>query len=212
VRICARIAVVVIAACSGLAGLLLAAHRDNASGELTASSHEAELEPTPDPKYLVARLSDLPPGFSVVPGETFPTRLRAVLAEPWSAGYERLLRQERVAGYQTSFRTPEQKRIESSAAVYRSRGGAEEVFRLRTKRFRAFLEGQGSGLPAQVERIGDETAAFRFRISGSRGVTVAWRYRNVLASCTSLGRGVADVDQLLQVASGQQKRISNALE
>ncbi len=146
---------------------------DEASRALTGPEHEAGLEPTRDPKYLVPQLSDLPARFSLVPGETFPTPLAWVLADPWSAGYAAVIRRERVAGYQTSFWNPVHERIECSAAVYRSSSGAGRVFRLRNERFRAFLAVRESGRPADVERIGEETTAFRFVIGRSKGLTVA---------------------------------------
>jgi hypothetical protein len=170
-----------------------------------------ERESTPDPKYLVPRLSDLPTRFSIVPGETFPTPLSWVVSDPWSAGAVGVIRRERVAGYQTSFWSPESGRIECSAAVYRSSNGASYVFRHRTKRFRAFVAARHSQQPRSVGRIGDETASFRFELGRSKGLAVAWRYRNVLTSCTKLRSSAADLRQIVAVASAQQERISAAV-
>jgi hypothetical protein len=177
----------------------------------TAPEQDAEPEPTPDPKHLVPRLSDLPAGFSPVPGETIPTPTAGVLADPWSAGSAAVIRRERVDGYQTSFWNPERERIECSAAVYTTSKGAKEVFRLRTHRFRTFLAASQSGEPIRVGRIGAETRAFRFQIRRSQGLTVAWRDRNVLSSCTTMGSERDDLRQIVEVALAQQARISKAL-
>jgi hypothetical protein len=176
-----------------------------------APTREAEREPTPDPKYLVAQLSDLPTRFSLVPGETYPISLASVLADPWSVGYAAIIRRERVAGYQTAFRSPESGRIECSAAVYRSGDGASDIFRHRSTRVKALVAAGPSRQPALVERIGDETATFRFEGGRLRGLTVAWRYQYVLASCTTLRRRAADLRRLVRVALAQQQRIAAAL-
>ena len=52
---------------------------------------------SPDPRQLVVRLSDLPPRYSLLPGETIPISLASVLADPWSAGLEAEIKRERVA-------------------------------------------------------------------------------------------------------------------
>lgn len=192
-------------ALGGAAALLLAAC---SGGD---PERQAEREPAPDPKYLVARLSDLPARFSIVPGDTYPTSLASVLADPWSAGHTAIIRRERVAGYQTQFRSPESGRIECSAAVYRSSVGARDVFRYRAARFRAFAAAAHSRQPTRVERIGDETAMFRFERGRLKGLTVAWRYRYVLASCTKLRTRAADLRQIVEVATAQQRRISVAV-
>jgi hypothetical protein len=172
---------------------------------------QAERKSTPDPKYLVPQLSDLPPRFSIVPGETFSTPLSWVLADPWSAGAAAVIRRDRVAGYQTSFWSPESGRIECSAAVYRSKKGASDVFRHRTTRFRAFIAAGHNRQPMSVGRIGDETAAFRFELGRSKGLAVAWRYRNVLASCTKMRSSAADLREIMAFALAQQERISAAV-
>jgi hypothetical protein len=175
------------------------------------SERQAKRESTPDPKYLVPQLSDLPTRFSIVPGETFPTPLSWVLADPWSAGAAAVIRRDRVAGYQTSFWSPESGRIDCSAAVYRSNSGASDVFRHRVTRFRAFVAVGHNRPPRSVWRIGDETAAFRFELGRSKGLAVAWRYRNVLASCTKMRPSAADLRQIVAVALAQQERISAAV-
>lgn len=169
-----------------------------------------EAEAAPEPKYLVVQLSDLPPGFTLVPGETFATPLAHVLADPWSAGYEAVIRRERIGGYQTSFWSPERVRIECNSAVHRSTTGATALFRLRAERFGAFLAAAKSGRPIRAERIGDETKAFRFELRRTSGLTVIWRYRNILASCTSVGSGPRDLRQIAAIATTQQERIAAA--
>ena len=79
---------------------------------------------SPDPRQLVVRLSDLPPRYSLLPGETIPISLASVLADPWSAGLEAEIKRERVAGFQTSVWNPERRRIQCSVSVYRSSPGA----------------------------------------------------------------------------------------
>lgn len=177
----------------------------------SATAPEAERKPTPDPKYLVAQVSDLPTRFSLVPGETYPISLASVLADPWSIGYAAVIRRERVAGYQTAFRSPESGRIECSAAVYRSNDGARDIFRHRKTRVKALVAAGPSRQPTLVDRIGDETATFRFEGGRLRGLTVAWRYRYVLASCTTLRTRAADSRRLVRVALAQQQRISVAV-
>jgi hypothetical protein len=164
----------------------------------------------PDPGYLVVQLSDLPRGFSPVPGESIRTPLAWVLADPWSAGLETVIRRERQAGYQRSFWTPEHRRVQCTAAVYRSRRGTRLVFRLSTRRFAAFAVASG-GRPTAIRPLGDRARAFRFEAGRSRGFTVVWRYRNVISSCTSLEPDAAGVGQVVGLASAQQTRIANAL-
>lgn len=181
-------------------------------GDAAQSPRETERERTPDPKHLVVHASDLPTGFSLVPGERIPVPLSSVLADPSSAGASAAIRHERVAGYQISFWTPQRRRVECAAAVYRSSSGAAEVFRQRDKRFRTFVAASLSGRPARVGLIGNETSAYHFEVRGSRGLTVGWRYRNVLSSCTTIGLGAIDVRQMVVVARAQQRRISDAFE
>ena len=191
------LAVVVIAACGG-----------NEKTGLQPGKHE----PTPDPKLLVVQLADLPSGFSLVPGERIPVPLSRVLAEPWSVGHAALIRRERIAGYQTSFRAADLGRIESSAATYRSSDGARRVFRHGSRSFGAFLATSQSGRRTRVERIGEETRGYRYDVGRANGLTVIWRYRNVIASCTTMQTEPPDLRQLTAVAQAQQERISGALE
>jgi hypothetical protein len=120
-------------------------------------TEQAEREPPPDPKYLVAKASDFPMRFSLVSGETYPTSL----------------------------------------------AGAGEIFGHRLRRFEALFATGSRQLP-MIERVGEETTAFRFDLGRLHGLTVAWRYRYVLASCTSLRTHVADLRRLVSVALAQQ--------
>jgi hypothetical protein len=193
-------AAVVLTACGG----------DHGASRATDSTAD-EAEPTPNPKHLIVQPSDLPFRFSPVPGERIPVPLASVLADPWSARGTDVIRRERVAGYEASFWSPQRQRIECAAAVYRSRTGAREVFRLRSKRFEAFLAASKSGHPTSVERIGDETHAYRFELGRSKALTLTWRYRNVLASCGTMGVRPADMQPILLLAVAQQARMAQAL-
>src|SRR6188472_4287455 len=94
---------------------------------LLASCGRTEPEPSresaPDPKQLVVRLTDLPPGYSLIPGETLPISLSTAMADPWSASLEGEVERERVAGYQTSVWNAERRRVECWVTVYRSSMG-----------------------------------------------------------------------------------------
>ena len=72
---------------------------------------EPSRESPPDPKQLVVKLTDLPPRYSLVPGETIPVPLESVLADPWSSGLGAEIRRERLGGFQTSVWDPEQVQI-----------------------------------------------------------------------------------------------------
>jgi hypothetical protein len=184
---------------------------DETASLRTTPAQTTNPEPTPDPKHLVVELSVLPAGFTIVPGESVPTPLASVLADPTSAGHADLIERGRVAGYQAQYRGPESETIECGAAVYRSSNGAREVFRLRTERLGSLLSTWLKGQWRPVRRIGDATRAYRFQMRRSKGLTVTWRYRNVLASCTSLGLGAANMSQVVGFAVAQQERISEAL-
>jgi 8-oxo-dGTP pyrophosphatase MutT (NUDIX family) len=184
---------------------------DESASPRPAAAQTTSPEPTPDPKHLVVQLSVLPAGFAIVPGESFPTPLANVLADPSSAAHADLIERERVDGYQAQFRGPESETIECAAAVYRSSDGAREVFRRRAERLGSLLSTWLKGQWWHVRRIGEETRAYRFQIRRSKGLSVTWRYRNVLASCTTLGLRPADMRQIVGFAVAQQKRISDAL-
>jgi hypothetical protein len=160
----------------------------------------------PDPRQLVVQLADLPSGYGLVAGETFSTPLASVLGDPGSGGYETLIRRERIGGYQTSVWTPDHRRIECSAAVYRSRRSARLVFGLRSAGVRGLTRTE-----SRSEQVGEETRILRFEQRGPDGLSVRWRYRSVLAACTSVGRERSDLGHILAVARAQQERISRAL-
>lgn len=181
-------------------------------GGAGSTERQESREATPDPKYMVVRLSDLPGRFSLVAGETIPTRLDSVLGDPWSSGLESVIRRERISGFQTSVWSPERQRIECGVAVYRSSAGASELFGLRTARLRASpLAANHRGQSVPVEKLGDEANAIRFKGRRLDIITVTWRDRNVLAACSTLGSRSSDANSLMKVARAQQKRIALSL-
>jgi hypothetical protein len=168
---------------------------------------------TPDLRYLVAQLSDVPARFVRESSETGPTALQTVLHEPWSAGGTALITRERIAGYQATFVGPEAERIDCGAALYRSRSAGSKVFRLRTRGFTALLA-TGKDPPVRGERvgrIGDETRAFYVRSEFAEGLIVVWRYRDVVSSCTLTGLSPGAKKQLLGVVRAQQSRVAAAV-
>jgi hypothetical protein len=156
---------------------------------------------------LIIRVSDLPPGFSVVPGESLRTPLAWVLADPWSAGYRDLIRRERVAGYQSSFWTPQRHRLECEVAVYRSAAGARRVYALRMRRIAVVASDRDLGAPVPTARIGAATRMFRME-GPWNGYLVAWRHRNLLADCTEDGLDARSSLQVRSAAVAQQRRLS----
>jgi hypothetical protein len=181
------------------------------SPDVLASEEQRPGESTPDPKYLVVRLSDLPPGFSLVAGETIPTRLESVLGDPGSTGIAVAIRRERISGFQTSVWSPERGRFECGVALYRSRAGAKEIFALRRARLRGFVRVSLRGRLTPVESLGDEATVGRFTAGRFDVLAVSWRHRNVLVSCSTLDSGAADPKQLMTVVRAQQKRIATML-
>jgi hypothetical protein len=167
-------------------------------------------EPTVDARLLLVQLADLPAGYSLVPGETIPTPLAVVLRDPWT-GNEALLRRERVAGHQTAFWSPERRRIDCQAAVYRSSAGATRAFRTRLDGFERFLHAWAHGRRVDVGEIGHEARAQRYEVEGSEGFVVAWRHDNVLASCGSLGPRRPDPVEVVRIARLQEERIAAVL-
>jgi hypothetical protein len=176
------------------------------------SARDTHAEPLPESQQLLVRVSDLSGHYSVVPGETIPTTLESVLADPGSTGLESDIRRERVSGYQTSVWSPEHRRIQCSVAVYRSTDGARRIFEGRTARVRAFLAGRHLGRPTRVSALGDFTTAFRLDLGRLHGQAVSWRMQNVLMICTTLQRDSVGLARLMEVASAQQLRVSSALE
>jgi hypothetical protein len=62
-----------------------------------------------------------------------------------------------------------------------------------------------------LERLGDEANVIRFNAGRLDGLTVSWRHRNVLMSCSTLDSEAADPKQLMEVVRAQEKRIATAL-
>ena len=145
-----------------------------------------------------------------MPGESLRVPLSWVLRDPWSAGVRSLIRRERVAGYERSFWSPDRRRVECEAAVYRSVAGARNVFSLRAKRFGAFLADAHMGGRVPVGVIGDATIAYRTE-RGWKGFVVSWRYRRVLARCGGLGLERSSLREALLLARLQQRRVARSL-
>jgi hypothetical protein len=175
------------------------------------SELELSRKPPPDAKQLIVRLSDLPPRFSLVAGETRPTSLELVLADPWSAGLKGEIRRERVSGFKRAVWSPGGRRIECSVAVYRSVAGAQRVFRLGSEGFRAFLARRHLGKPSRVGELGEGARAFRFDLGRLKGLSVTWRHGVALTSCSVLGAEWVDRGELMEVVLAQRRRIATAL-
>jgi hypothetical protein len=91
----------------------------------TTSTTAHAAEPTPDPKDLVARLSDLPRGFTIDRKLTGPQTLEEVLSvQPKDR--EALYRRE-LSQYDAVFESPDKRGMECSAVVYRSSKRAQEI-------------------------------------------------------------------------------------
>jgi hypothetical protein len=175
------------------------------------SEPEQSSEPTPDPRQLIVRLSDLPPRFSRLPGETLPTSLESVLADPYSSGLRAEIERERVSGFQTSVWSDNRRRIQCSLAVYRSASGARRIFELSTARFSAFLARRHLGRPAaHLSELGPGARAFRLDLGRLKGFSVSWHTGRVIAACSALGTRV-DREELILVASAQRRRLTRAL-
>jgi hypothetical protein len=134
-----------------------------------------------------------------------------VLKDPGSTGLAVAIRRERISGFQTSVWSPERQRFECGVAVYRSRAGAKEIFGLRRARLSALLGVSDRGRLVPLEKLGNDATEIRFNAGRLEGLAVSWRYRNVLASCSTLDSGTADPKQLMTVARAQQKRIATIL-
>jgi hypothetical protein len=141
-------------------------------------------ESSPDPKQLVVRLTDLPPRYRLVPGETIPVPLESALADPWSTGLEAEIRHERLGGFQTSVWNPDHQRIQCSVAVYRSSTGAHQILKQSRLRFHAFLAARLPGRPTSVGALGEDADVVRFNLGRMRGLAISWQHRNVLAVCS----------------------------
>ena len=165
---------------------------------------------THDAQRLVPELSDLPPGFSLDPAESFPVPTSKILAEqPYSASSSAIIRRERLSGYRAAFTSPLGLPIECTAALYRSSASAREVYRLWTQSVASFVAETG-GYPLPVPTIGEETHAHRFALGRTQYVGVGWRYRDVLSTCITGGSTTTSpMAEILVVARAQQRRIAN---
>jgi hypothetical protein len=177
----------------------------SSEGPPSASTYEL------DASQLVVQLSDLPDGFSFIPAESSSVPLAKVLADPFLGGSSALIERERMSGYQMAFVSPAQTRLQCSAAVYRSKMAAKQVYDLRTSAFAEFVARTG-GAPLRFPKIGEKTNASRFLLGDKRYYGVTWRFRNVLAACVT-GSFVGSPEADLQtVASAQQARIAGTLD
>ncbi len=93
---------------------------------------EVDLTAAADASQLVVQLSDLPAGYDLIPAESFAVSTAKVLRQPGWAKASELIRRERLSGYQNSFVSPTQTRLECNTAVYRSPAAASEVYRVQT--------------------------------------------------------------------------------
>ena len=172
---------------------------------------EPSRESSPDPKQLVVRLADLPPRYSLVPGETIPIPLETVLVDPWSTGLEAEIRRERLGGFQTSVWNSEHQRIQCSVAVYRSSTGARQILKQRRSRFHAFVAARLLGRPTSVGALVEDADAVRFDLGRMKGLAISWQHRNVIAVCSVLGRTPPPLAVLKAVVSAQQRRLATML-
>jgi hypothetical protein len=179
--------------------------------ETTQSSETSE--PTPDPKGLVAQLSDMPTGFRIDDEQSGPTSLEDTL-EGASPEQQEVIRRERVEGYGVWFTTPNGvEQTNCTATTYRSTDGAEEVLHIGFDRFaKGFASGELKGGQASIEeKIGSETRAYTIEQDGVSTFVVVWNYRNVNGVCISAGFLSTDPDETVRIAQAQQARIEAAL-
>jgi hypothetical protein len=181
---------------------------------LLVSCGGSEPEPpraaSPDPKHLVVRLSDLPPQYSLLPGEAIPISLASVLADPWSAGLEAEIKRERVSGFQTSVWNPERRRIQCSVSVYRSSTGARQILEHSRFRSRAFFAAHRVR-STPVGALGEDARASRLDLGRLKGLTIGWRHASVLAACSMLGHNPPAFAELMEVVSAQHRRLATTL-
>jgi hypothetical protein len=171
-----------------------------------ATEAERAQPPSSDAEQLVPQVSDLPAGYNLVPAESSSVSLETVLAEPWSAGIRGTIERDRVSGYRVTFSSPTAERVQCSAGLYRSESGGAVVFRARMDRFTQAFDARPLTIPA----IGEETRAHHYRVGGQLAVTVSWRFRHVLSSCTAVGPE-PELNEVLVVARAQQARIARTL-
>lgn len=167
---------------------------------------EVDSVAAPDASQLVVQLADLPAGYDLVPAESFPVSTEKVLRLPWRAQAAELIRRERLSGYQNSFVSPSQTRLECNTAVYRSPAAAKDVYRAQSL---PRAQAARFGFPP----IGEESEAAWFRLGDVRYYAVTWRFRSVVAGCVT-GRWFdgSPKDDLRTVAEAQQRRIAGVLE
>jgi hypothetical protein len=192
------------AACGGSSDTTTAAETTNPIDTVTTTASE----PTPDPKDLVAQLSDLPSGYSVDTKGTGPRSLADALENATTPEHVDLIRRERVAGYESQFESTNFNVINCTATVYRSSDGAAEAFGLGNKR----AMDEASFKPASLsESLGDEEEAYNAESGGFSVFVIVWRDRNVLGFCASSGLVPPDPAATIRVAQAQQARIAAAL-
>jgi hypothetical protein len=187
------------------------------TAEATTTTEEATTEASAnaqlDPKLLVAQLSDLPTGYSIDQEETGPTGLQRALQDktPEEAA---LVRAERVAGYEILFESPKLRAIYCSAVVYRTTGGAEELYRLGVDQISATAKKEGGKAErASIsEELGDERAAFNVEMEGLSSFMVVWRDENVIGVCVGGGPLATDPAETVLIAQAQQERMAAALD
>jgi len=170
------------------------------------TQHRSEL----DAQQLVPQVSDLPDGFNLIPAESFPIPNAKILGDPFLASSANIIRRQRISGYQIAFTSPKAARLECSAAVYRSSTAARDVYRLRKTSVASLLADVG-GHPLRVVKIGQEAQTARFELGSARYVSVAWRFRNTLSTCTAGGFRTSPMAELLVVARAQQARIAQLI-
>lgn len=168
-------------------------------------------EPASDAKRLIVKLSDLPPGYAIVPGETIPTTLQSVLADPVLADLKAEIERERIGGFQTSVWDSEHRRIQCSVAVYRSSTAAHRILEHSRSRLRAVFAVRVLGRPAAVGSLAKDVGAFRFGVGRLKELAVGWRHRNVLAICVALERKPPALAMLTDIVSAQQTRLGTTL-
>ena len=174
-----------------------------------------------DPRQLVLRLGDLPPGFAVSPvGTGFVDNAQAAAGGPADLP-SRLQRWGRLGGYQVRFSRPLNARtlqqgplfIASEASVYRTARGAAATFSY-TVRFliaKSFIS-----LPVDFALGADQARAYVVETSvlGLQGLRylLVWRKQRVVATLSLTGRfGVVSAHDLASPAKKQEAHIARTL-
>ena len=220
-------ALVALAAGVLVAGVLAACGGDGEAEGTDGRAETAIVETRrlPDPKDLVPRLSDLPSGYVIDASDTGSVSLADELE--FAEGEEAsLLEEEFVSGYSIGFESTEELAMESpqylscEATVFRSSGGAQQVFGLRLDAFEEnpfgdFAEEFESVEVEPVsidERLGDENHAFVMVTGLFSGFTVSWRDDMLLGLCVAAGVVSVELsDPVIELAQAQQARFARAL-